>query len=206
MALIRVRNKEGNYIDIPALQGESAYDIAVRNGFVGTEAEWLESMGFANYVVLNKLGDSNGRLTYDGKLVGGSDKIKIKRREFDMRSVGEDFIDGFALTDVVGTNTIAFYVKENLPNNARIVDFDIEFNGTIYSSSELAINNLISFLDEIQIYPSMRYQSSEAAYLAVTIACNNPTALLYSNIGNEYNLTKLFLYYIDSEVEIIPYE
>ena len=181
MSLIRVRDKEGNYIDIPALQGEAAYDIAVRNGFVGTEQEWLES-------------------------IGGSDKIKIKRREFDMRSVGEDFIDGFALTDVVGTNTIAFYVKENLPNNARIVDFDIEFNGTIYSSSELAINDLISFLDEIQIYPSMRYQSSEAAYLAVTIACNNPTALLYSNIGNEYNLTKLFLYYVDSEVEIIPYE
>lgn len=181
MALIRVRDKEGNFVDIPALQGESAYDIAVRNGFVGTEAEWLES-------------------------IGGSDKIKIKRREFDMRSVGEDYIDGFAFTDVVGTNTIAFYVKENLPNNARIVDFDIEFNGNIYSSSELAINDLISFLDEIQIYPSMRYQASEKAYLAVTIACNDPTVLLYSNIGNEYNLTKLFLYYIDSEVEIIPYE
>ena len=92
MALVRVRDKDGNYIDIPALQGESAYDIAVRNGYTGTEQEWLES-------------------------IGGSNKIKIKRREFDMRSVGEDFIDGFALTDVVGTNTIAFYVKENLPNN-----------------------------------------------------------------------------------------
>ena len=123
-----------------------------------------------------------------------------------MRSVGEDYVDGFAFTDVVGTNTIAFYVKENLPNNARIVDFDIEFNGTIYSSSELAINNLISFLDEIQIYPSMRYQSSEAAYLAITIACNDSLGLLYTNISKDYNLTKLFLYYIDSEVEIIPYE
>ena len=181
MALIRVRDKDGKYIDIPALQGESAYDIAVRNGYTGTEQEWLES-------------------------IGGSDKIKIKRREFDMSSVGEDFIDGFALTDVVGTNTIAFYVKENLPNNARIVDFDIEFNGTIYSSSELAINNLISFLDEIQIHPSLRYDAGTAAYLAVTIACNDSLGLLYTNISVDYNLTKLFLYYIDSEVEIIPYE
>lgn len=44
MAIVRVRDKDGNYIDIPALNGESAYDIAVKNGFVGTEAEWLESL------------------------------------------------------------------------------------------------------------------------------------------------------------------
>lgn len=25
-------------------QGESAYEVAVRNGFVGTEKEWLESL------------------------------------------------------------------------------------------------------------------------------------------------------------------
>ena len=78
MALIRVRDKEGNYIDIPALKGESAYDIAVRNGFVGTEQEWLESMGFANYVVLNKLGDSGGNLTYNGKPVGGDARTVIE--------------------------------------------------------------------------------------------------------------------------------
>ena len=44
MAMIRVRDNDGNYIDIPALNGESAYNIAVKNGFVGTEAEWIESL------------------------------------------------------------------------------------------------------------------------------------------------------------------
>lgn len=44
MALIRAKDKDGNYIDIPALRGESAYNIAVKNGFVGTEAEWLDSL------------------------------------------------------------------------------------------------------------------------------------------------------------------
>ena len=44
MSLIRIRDKSGNYIDIPALQGESAYDIAVRSGYTGTEQEWLESL------------------------------------------------------------------------------------------------------------------------------------------------------------------
>lgn len=44
MAMIKVRDKDGNIIDIPALNGESAYNIAVKNGFVGTEQEWLESL------------------------------------------------------------------------------------------------------------------------------------------------------------------
>ncbi len=44
MAMIKVRDKDGNIIDIPALNGESAYNIAVKNGFVGTEAEWIESL------------------------------------------------------------------------------------------------------------------------------------------------------------------
>lgn len=44
MAMIKVRDENGNIINIPALNGESAYDIAIRNGFVGTEAEWLESL------------------------------------------------------------------------------------------------------------------------------------------------------------------
>ena len=44
MAMIKVRDKDGNIIDIPALNGESAYNIAVKNGFVGTEAEWVESL------------------------------------------------------------------------------------------------------------------------------------------------------------------
>lgn len=185
---------------------KSVLDRITRANMEDVAANTAARHSHANTDTLSKLGESGGSLTYDGKAVGGSDKIKIKRREFDMRNVGEDFVDGFAFTDIFATNTISFFVKENLPNNARIVDFDIEFNGNIYSSSELAVNDLISFLDEIQIYPSMRYDAGMAAYLAVTIACNDPTVLLYSNIGNEYNLTKLFLYYIDSEVEIIPYE
>ena len=44
MAMIKVRDENGNIIDIPALNGESAYNIAVKNGFVGTEQEWLNSL------------------------------------------------------------------------------------------------------------------------------------------------------------------
>lgn len=47
LALIKSRVKQ--IIKEDGLSGESAYQIAVDNGFVGTEAEWLESLkGSAN--------------------------------------------------------------------------------------------------------------------------------------------------------------
>lgn len=44
MAILRIRDENGKVIEIPSLQGLSAYEIAVKNGFVGTEEEWLESL------------------------------------------------------------------------------------------------------------------------------------------------------------------
>ena len=47
MALMRVRDKDGNIKPILAIKGEkgdSAYQIAQTNGFEGTSAEWLESL------------------------------------------------------------------------------------------------------------------------------------------------------------------
>lgn len=127
MALIRVRDKEGNYIDIPALQGESAYDIAVRNGFVGTEQEWLESMGFANYVVLNKLGDSGGKLTYDGKPVGGDSRTVIEE------TFTEEYGDfAFVLTasDTFPVkNAVLTVASASITENTEIKSVKILFSG-----------------------------------------------------------------------------
>ena len=127
MSLIRVRDKEGNYIDIPALQGESAYDIAVRNGFVGTEQEWLESMGFANYVVLNKLGDSGGKLTYDGKPVGGDSRTVIEE------TFTEEYGDfAFVLTasDTFPVkNAVLTVASASITENTEIKSVKILFSG-----------------------------------------------------------------------------
>lgn len=42
--VLKIKNAKGEWVAVPAIQGESAYDIAVRNGFVGTEKEWLDSL------------------------------------------------------------------------------------------------------------------------------------------------------------------
>lgn len=51
MSIMRVRQQDGTTVDIPlgkgghsGADGKSAYEIAVDNGFEGTEAEWLESL------------------------------------------------------------------------------------------------------------------------------------------------------------------
>lgn len=43
-SILRVKDQNGNEVDIPAIKGASAYEIAVKNGFKGTEEEWLESL------------------------------------------------------------------------------------------------------------------------------------------------------------------
>ena len=44
MAVLYIRNDDGTFVEVPALQGRSAYAIAVANGFDGTEEEWLKSL------------------------------------------------------------------------------------------------------------------------------------------------------------------
>lgn len=42
--VLSVRDNNGNVSDIRAIRGMSAYQIAVKNGFKGTEKEWLASL------------------------------------------------------------------------------------------------------------------------------------------------------------------
>ena len=39
--VVKYRNASGSFVGMPAMCGESSYDIARRNGFTGTEAEFL---------------------------------------------------------------------------------------------------------------------------------------------------------------------
>jgi hypothetical protein len=42
--VLKVRDKNGNEVKIHAIRGRSAYQIAVDNGFKGTEKEWLKTL------------------------------------------------------------------------------------------------------------------------------------------------------------------
>lgn len=40
----KIRNSEGKFDTLPALRGATSYEVAVRNGFKGTEDDWLSMM------------------------------------------------------------------------------------------------------------------------------------------------------------------
>lgn len=43
--ILNILDKDtGKYVSVPAIQGASAYEVAVANGFKGTEQEWLSSL------------------------------------------------------------------------------------------------------------------------------------------------------------------
>ena len=44
MALIKVKDQNGNIIDIPAIKGKSAYQYALDGGYTGTETEFKAKM------------------------------------------------------------------------------------------------------------------------------------------------------------------
>ena len=50
-SVLRVKDENGNWISVPAIQGKSAYELALRYGFKGTEAEWLESLPSKDVIV-----------------------------------------------------------------------------------------------------------------------------------------------------------
>ena len=42
--LLRFKDELGVWYDVPAIRGYSAYQLAVKNGYTGTEKEWIDSI------------------------------------------------------------------------------------------------------------------------------------------------------------------
>ena len=77
---------------VSAGTGLSAYDIAVKNGFKGTEAEWLESLKPSNTVVGIKIDADNNLVCImsDGKEVNAGNLSTIDKTETDDTNAEDD--------------------------------------------------------------------------------------------------------------------
>lgn len=42
--VLRIKNEHGDWVSIPCITGDSAYEVAQQNGFNGSEEQWLESL------------------------------------------------------------------------------------------------------------------------------------------------------------------
>lgn len=79
-AVVRVKKSilcdnipEGGTIIVKGDNGKSAYEIAVENGFEGTEQEWLNIIAHPNKPTLDKLTEQDGKLMFNGSEISEKD-------------------------------------------------------------------------------------------------------------------------------------
>lgn len=63
---------QGKATFVGGLNGESAYQIAVRHGYSGTEAEWVASLGGSQVDYTQRIDEVSATVTYIGKADPGS--------------------------------------------------------------------------------------------------------------------------------------
>ena len=60
MSILYIRDKNGNFVQVPSIPGKSAYEIAVERGvFKGTEQEFAESQVIKNKDLIDQLTQEN---------------------------------------------------------------------------------------------------------------------------------------------------
>lgn len=93
----------------PGADGASAYEIAVANGFVGTEAEWLESLRGADAVV-------DDTLTQPGQ---AADAATVGKR---LSSLSEEKVNksGWSADKYLGTDYSGNVVEKEAPNGDSV--------------------------------------------------------------------------------------
>lgn len=69
---IKGENKTAFVGGLNGSNGLSAYEIAVKNGFAGTEVEWLASLGSAQVELAQIVDEASSTVTYIGKAQPGS--------------------------------------------------------------------------------------------------------------------------------------
>lgn len=151
---------------LSACGGESAYDIAVKNGFVGTEAEWLESLKGAN--------GTDGKNGEDGTNgVDGKDATSVSLEE----------MYEFAKSQGFEGDYLAFLKSlsgENTNNSSEII--------SKCSSSVLLVSNLNTSGSGV-LYT---YNDDSAYIITNRHVISSPNAAIYVSFyfgQSEYNST-----------------
>lgn len=54
MAILRLKDENGNIIEVPAIKGDSAYEVWLAQGNVGTEADFIASLRGEKYTLTDE--------------------------------------------------------------------------------------------------------------------------------------------------------
>ena len=147
MAVLYIRDKDGNFIQIPSIKGadgKSAYEQAVEGGFIGTEEEFIAILnGILNItspasLELSHFDDRNnphkvtaeqtGALPIEGGVMTGAVQWNDGKTGIIGQSDGNVVIRNYKLTDEGNDDVLAFQNTEILKNMLRMYR-----NGVPYS-------------------------------------------------------------------------
>ena len=145
----------------------------------------------ANQDVLNKLGDSNGSLTYDGKVVGG---LVLKSRYY-----SNDWTNGI-VDSGIGSYDAFLGIFEPLPDNAIIYDIGIWYEKTDgevkeYKGIELYTSELISSDGSFEIFANPNFYSDYLQGYGVGRINDTGVGILLNSIKSNDGKTKGFTVY-----------
>jgi hypothetical protein len=102
----------------------------------------------------------------DGESGGTSGGMVLKSKHYSYI----DDAEGWARTDIYSSGEVWLYIAEPLPEGSIIVDFDIEFCQTTYTSTELFTEAvLVSQADRIVIHPRQQPESNWGGYIVAEI-------------------------------------
>lgn len=165
MAILRIKDKNGNWINVPAIKGQSAYEIAKEKGFEGTEEEWLESLKGKPYeltegdkneirdevidivrpehnILDNRVNllevdsaDTENRLNILEKAVANYSKLQIEKVSSIDEMIKDDVI--YLLPSNDGTYYDEYLVYENIPERIGSTEIDL----TNYVTKDFLQNN-----------------------------------------------------------------
>lgn len=125
--VLRIKNDKGEWINIPAITGESAYELAVRDGFSGTEEEWLA------YITPSVKEVSGGiEVTVGGKTVFVADGTD-----------GKDGEDGATITKVSELENDKGYITAK-EENFHLIGKGFQFDGGSFVVGDLSYGMSVS--------------------------------------------------------------
>lgn len=123
-AVLRVRDNEGNYYDIPSIKGDkgkSAYEYAVDGGYQGTEEEFASLLGN----------------------VGGSGTTKRPTAEITLEMWNEQYVDSTKQTILLGADEIDI---DPALAGKEIADVEFLTGNEIVSIKDIAEKDSIGYI------------------------------------------------------------
>jgi hypothetical protein len=160
-SILQIRDSDGNIIDIPALQGNDGYTpqkgIDYFDGEKGDPftyedftPEQLEALkGADGYTPQKGIdyfdGEKGDPFTYDDftpeqleSLKGKDGKDGVSQVVLKHKYYANDWTEGLIVNDGSGYSDTSFYIVDNLPENIRILEVTLEFDGEEIGLTELS--------------------------------------------------------------------